>query len=419
MRFALPLLLLATAAPAETLTLQQALDSTRAHAPALTTAHDSRLAAAARADEVRSALFPQLNANASLTVRTNNSVGGAVTPPGGNVLTPINVGLSLSQLVWDFQTYYRWKSSQAGALAAEDQERASLLSALASTRVAFFSARAAKSLVKVAHETLDNQQKHLSQVQGFVQVGTQPDIALAQAKSGVANATVQVINSENAYTSARAVLNQAMGVPRDTDYDVGDEGEAPIPTEDAPLEQLVDAAIAARPELMALESQVRAEELTLRATKGGYWPSLSVLGSASESGTDATRLGANASAGVVLSWPIFEGFLTPAQVREQEANLDSLHAQTEATRQQVRLQVDQARLQVRAAKGSLGAAAEAEEAARLQLKLAEGRYQAGAGSIIELSDAQVSFTAAAAQHVQAEYSLATARAQLLQALGQE
>ena len=49
--------------------------------------------------------------------------------------------------------------------------------------------------------------------------------------------------------------------------------------------------------------------------------------------------------------------------------------------------------------------------------LAEGRYQAGVGNIIELGDAQVAQTSAAAQAVQAEYNLATARAQLGRALG--
>ncbi|MGZ3425302.1 MAG: TolC family protein, partial [Polyangia bacterium] len=51
------------------------------------------------------------------------------------------------------------------------------------------------------------------------------------------------------------------------------------------------------------------------------------------------------------------------------------------------------------------------------LRLAEGRYQAGVGSIIELGDAQVAATTAAAQKVQADYNVSTARAQLLNALG--
>ncbi len=79
--------------------------------------------------------------------------------------------------------------------------------------------------------------------------------------------------------------------------------------------------------------------------------------------------------------------------------------------------LEQALLGVRAARSSVQAATEAEANAREQLRLAEGRYQAGAGSIIELGDAQVAATSAAATEVQARFDLATARARLLLALG--
>ena len=56
-------------------------------------------------------------------------------------------------------------------------------------------------------------------------------------------------------------------------------------------------------------------------------------------------------------------------------------------------------------------------AAQQRLELAEGRYRTGVGSAIELGDAQIAVTNAAAQVVQADYRLSTARAQLLRALG--
>ena len=45
--------------------------------------------------------------------------------------------------------------------------------------VAFVQAQGARGLVAVAHDTLANQQKHLEQTQGFVEVGTQAPIALS------------------------------------------------------------------------------------------------------------------------------------------------------------------------------------------------------------------------------------------------
>ena len=58
-------------------------------------------------------------------------------------------------------------------------------------------------------------------------------------------------------------------------------------------------------------------------------------------------------------------------------------------------------------------------ATRERQRLAEARYQAGAGSILELQDSQVAVTAAQGQSVQASFNVSLARAQLLRALGKE
>ncbi len=83
----------------------------------------------------------------------------------------------------------------------------------------------------------------------------------------------------------------------------------------------------------------------------------------------------------------------------------------------MRFDVDQAQLMVRADKIAIDAARDALTNAREQLRLAEGRYSAGVGSIIELGDAQVALQNAGAQLVTAQFNLSTARAQLLTALG--
>jgi outer membrane protein len=105
------------------------------------------------------------------------------------------------------------------------------------------------------------------------------------------------------------------------------------------------------------------------------------------------------------------------QVHQAKAGLNSIDAQTSLEELQVRVDVDTARLAVRAAKATIGAAQDAVTSAHEQLRLAEQRYATGVGNIIELNDAQVAYTTSAAQLVQARYSLATARAQLLAALG--
>ncbi len=327
--------------------------------------------------------------------------------------------LGATQLIYDFgQTSERWKSAERSADSLRSTERTTQNQVVLNVRTAYFSARASKALVKVQADTLENQQKHMAQVMGFVGAGTNPEIDLATARTAVANARVALITAQNNYDTARAQLNLAMGVNAHTNYDVADEGLRPVDGEDEVIEALYARALQHRPELVTLGKQQQALELTVRSIKGAYGPSLSGIGQVSEIGLSLGSLAPNWYLGGQLTWPMFQGGLTQGQVREAEANVHNAVAQVDAEKLQVHLDVEQALLAVRAAKASIDAAQEAVVNARLQLKLAEGRYAQGVGSIIELSDAQVAMTTAAAQQVQAEYNLATARAQLLNALGQ-
>jgi outer membrane protein len=384
--------------------------------------------AEASADQVRAPLLPQVVGTAQYTRLTTNfaprpgSVPGTLVAGGRTSLTDSqdywNFGVNATQLIYDFgQSTGRYRAAEANVDAQRSSERATRLQVLSVARRAYFYARAQKELVDVARETLDSQQKHLTQVRGSVEVGIQPPIALSTQRAAVANAQVQLITAQNNYETAKAQLNQAAGIPGSTDYDVGDELLPPVDDEDQPLETLVVKAIAARPEMATLVKQREVQEATVRSARGGYGPTLSAAAGATEAGTKIDSLVPNWSAGLLLNWPIFQGGLTQGQIRQAEAALASVHAQQSIEQLQVRLDVDTARLGVLAAKATISAAQDALENARAQLRLAEQRYATGVGNIIELTDAQATSNAAAAQVVNARYQLASARAQLLAALG--
>ena len=130
-----------------------------------------------------------------------------------------------SQLIWDFgQTLNHWRAAEASRAAQAESVRATAAQVDYNVRIAFFTARAARELVKVATDTLSNLEKHLAQIQGFVELGTHPEIDLSQARADRANGRVQLINAEKAYDVARAQLNLAMGVERAVDYELSDDG---------------------------------------------------------------------------------------------------------------------------------------------------------------------------------------------------
>ncbi len=422
---ALLAILLAQGAPARALTLEEAQRVAQERQPQLRAARGSTQAAEGRVEQSRSGLLPQLSAVGEYQRTTTNFLfrPGVTARPGVTTSwSSVNIFDStvlLSQLLWDFgQTSNRWRSTQTSARAAADQERSTWLQVVLQVRVAFFNSVAFKELLAVARETLANQRNHLVQIQGFVQEGTRPPIDLSQARADFANAEVQVINADNAYQRSKVLLNQTMGVEGPIDYDVANEALPPQAGEDGALDPLLATALAARPEIASATEQVKAQQLLIQSARGAYAPSISANASlvqATETGSN--YVGWNAAAGVTLTWNLFQGGLTTGTVHEAEGNLGFAAAQLDVLRQQVRVDVDQALLGIRAAKAALSSSRDALVAARQRLSLAEGRYQNGSGSVIELGDAQIAAANAAAQVVQTDFQLATARAQLLWALG--
>lgn len=414
--------------PERVLTLSQALETAQQHQPQLWQARANAEAASARADELRAPILPQLTLTAGYQRTTANFVARPGSVPSaftmGQSSTSLDSfnfwtsGLTLNQYIWDFGvTTDRWRSSRAAAESLNQTSRAVEQQIIAGVRTAYFNARAQLSLIQVARENLANLELHLKQIEGFAAAGTRPKIDLAQARADRAQGQVQLISAQNAYAVAKAQLNQAIGETGTTDYDVQDEALPPIPGEDGDLAALLADALHARPELAALERQIRAQELLVSSAKGAYGPALGAAMSVTDSGVELTNLTWNWNASLNLSWGLFQGLLTRSQVREAKANLSVVQAQRAGIVNQVRVEVEQAQLQVRAAKATIAAVGEALFNSRERLRLAEGRYQSGVGNVIELGDAQVAAATAAAQSIQAEYNLATARAALLKALG--
>jgi outer membrane protein len=408
-----------------TLSLDAALAIARQHQPDLRQARANAEAAQARVDQARAGLLPQVAVNASyqratsnfappLTQSTNSAAAGRSTFETFNYF---NSGVSANQLLYDFgQTTGQRDAAQASADAQVRNQRAAALLADLNLRAAFYTASTARTAVEVARETLANQDRHLEQIQAFVDLGRSPPIDLLQAKVDQANADVQLINAQNDYATARAVLNQTMGVESPITYQVQPTVSAPIPGESSALEVLVDEAVAARPEIAALHDQMRAQELANRATWGKYWPTLGIRAGGTYVGQALDRLVWNLSAALNLSWVIYDGGAVRGLLREGSAKVAALSAQVDSLRLQVRVDVEQAQLAVTAAKAALNAAERSLTNARARLDLAEVRYRTGVGNGIELSDAQLAATNAAFQKLQAQLKLDTARAQLTKAL---
>jgi outer membrane protein len=417
------LLLAAGASPGPVLTLDEAVKLARQGQPSLRQARAATAVAEARRGEALAGFMPRLDTSLGYVRASSNQAPSLLTasrPDRWDGTGRWSASATASMTVWDFGTTLgRYQAASATATAQQATERASTAQVLLNVRTAFFAARARKDLVAVAEETLANQEAHLKQTEGFVSVGTRPQIDLAQARTDRANAEVSRIGAIASYQTAKAQLNQAMGLEATTAFDVADDQLAAVDGEDAGIEQLVDEALQARPEVASIDAQRRAGEASVTAARGGWWPTLGVNAGLTDSGRqlDGQALTWNWNAGATLSWNLFQGGMTRSLVREAEAGLENVRAQLASLRLQVRLELEQARFAVSSGRAKLVATEEALRNARERLRLAEGRYYAGSGSALEQGDAQLQVTLAAAQRVSAQYDLSAARAQLLAALG--
>jgi outer membrane protein len=118
-----------------------------------------------------------------------------------------------------------------------------------------------------------------------------------------------------------------------------------------------------------------------------------------------------------VSVPVFNGHLTRRQQEEAESRVAAAEFALENRRRQIRLLVAQADQSIQDAVERLAAREKERDAFVENLRLATGRYEAGAGDIIEMIDAQVQLTTAETNVVERRFDRATAFAALYRALG--
>ena len=139
--------------------------------------------------------------------------------------------------------------------------------------------------------------------------------------------------------------------------------------------------------------------------------SASTRGATFPPGNDFLTVSAN------IVWDPFDGGLATGREREARANRVTAQAQLTGTQLAVTSDVSQAYLNLRTAEQRV-TTADAEIAdAQESVRLAEGRYRAGVGTFIDVTDAQAALLTAQTNRVNAQSAVDQARAALAHAIG--
>jgi outer membrane protein len=123
-----------------------------------------------------------------------------------------------------------------------------------------------------------------------------------------------------------------------------------------------------------------------KGSKIDYYPVANAVAGYAGMGTGLPAAN-NFNAGIVITWPIFNSFLTRDQIAEADYTRHSIEAAIEDLRQQIILQVQTAFLNWQDAAQRIKFAGRALDASRVELELAQKRYETGLADIVELEDA--------------------------------
>jgi TolC family type I secretion outer membrane protein len=387
------------------LTLPEATALALRQQPTIRSAQGSLTAAQARVPQARSAYYPRFDLQAGVqTSEVKSSSTNDRTRSESTFATILG-----RQLIYDFgKTAALVDEAKAGSrVASGELERVRDL-VVQNVRQAYFNLLQARRLVGVADAALARSELNLRSAQGFFDVGTKPKSDVTKAEVEVANARVDVIRARNLVRLSQTTLANALGLEATVPIEINDILTYEPVTLDST--QLLAEALGNRPELRQSQARLDAARAQLSGAKARYLPDLTVNGSAGTASDDAivstdgvsgVSFGDTWSIAGVLTWNLFEGFFTQARVKETQALVETARADYETVELQVRLEVEQSYIAVVEAAERYGATEKAVESAQENLRLAQGRYDAGVGTILELTEAQLSLTNAEADSVRA------------------
>ncbi len=362
------------------------------------------------------AYYPTISFNNSY--RTSNSSGSSGT--GSKGFDPVSSTANASMTLYNFGKREGLVQSARDTLDATQYSYTTTANNIVlAAKQAYYGVLQANALLAVNEETVKDREVTLRQTQAFYDVGTKPKSDVTQAEANLYLAQANLIAARNNVDVAWAALRNAMGVDAFAKQPLAEQ--LTVTPVSITLDEARQAAFSARPELLQFGALLKAQDELIAVARRNHLPDLLLN---STYGRQSSDLSANLfplhpTWQVQLSFniPIFNGFQTTYQVQQAMYNYYSIKEQQRVQIQQVALQVEQNYLNLFTARDLVRANEAAVKAAKANLDLREGRYQVGYAAIVEVTDAQTTYTTAQTNYVNSLIAYKLSAAQLANAMG--
>ena len=378
---------------------RQALDNN----PTIRAGRYTALAATEGIREARSVYFPTTFGSFTAAGAQDGTRIAAGSLNNPTILDRFAAGFSVSQLVTDFgRSSALVQSSTLNADSRQKDIDVRKADVLLGVDRAYFEALRAQAVLTVAQQTVDARKLVADQVGALANSGLKSSLDASFAQVNLGEAQLLLVQAQNDVEASYAGLAAALGSPQSTAYQLMDEPSPPAPPDDGAA--LVAEAMRDRPDVAAARLQNESAQRFAVAERDLWLPAISFVGAAGF--TPYHQVGLTdrySAAGVNVTIPVLNGNLFAARRAEASFRAQAEDQSERDLENRVARDVRVAWLAARTAYQRLDLTSQLLAQASSALELAEGRYNLGLSSIVELTQAQLNKTSAEIAQATAKY----------------
>ena len=280
-----------------------------------------------------------------------------------------------------------------------------------------------QQLLDIRQENLMTSERVLEQTRAQVEVGSRPTVDLYQQESTVANNELLVTQQENAFMLDKLSLVRRLQIDPLGDYEfVVPEFDEDMVSEKGmslDLRDLVNQALSSRSDIKSAQSNIESLQLQYSISKFALLPTISANFGLSSRYSDQFSFAGeivsfndqfldqqvNKSLGFSVNVPIFSNWNRMFNIQSSRIQLKNARLDLENTELQVIQEVTQAYNDYGSFIKQYESAQKSLRANEKAFETQQERYNVGASTLIELSQAQAQYVQAQSESTQALYQL--------------
>lgn len=347
--------------------------------------------------------------NATMEIGADNSYTGAITA---------------SLPLFAMPAYRGIQSGKTDRKIAREQVRNAKVSLAGQVRLAYISILLAEKSLEVMDSSMAAAERTLRDVEHLTAQGVTAEYDLVRARVQVSNLKPMHVRAKQGLETARTNFHTLLGLDDATAIALTGTLDSLVASCDKGALQ-EENALQHNSDLRLMDLQREKLHRQYQMARETLWPTLAAFANyqintqSNSFEFDKYTWVNSLVVGLRLDVPIFTGMRKYWQIQQVKIGQLQLEKQSTYARDMMATQIVMARQQMLAARESMQASQEGEAMARQGIIIAQTRFNAGAGTLLELNDAEMALTQASLAYYQAQYNFVQAYVQYMQLRGEE